>query len=119
MTVAIVGSRGLNADIPENVIDKGATHIISGGAIGVDRSARRYAAKHRILITEILPEYDLYGRAAPIERNKIIINKSDLVYIFWDGKSRGSVFVINECKRQNKPYAVYLWCNGEFVLHNI
>lgn len=119
MTVAIVGSRGLNADIPENVIDKGTTHIISGGAIGVDRSARRYAAKHRILITEILPEYDLYGRAAPIERNKIIINKSDLVYIFWDGKSRGSVFVINECKRQNKPYAVYLWRNGEFVLHNI
>lgn len=119
MTVAIVGSRSITDDIPEGIIDERTTHIISGAALGIDRSARKYALEHNILITEILPEYDLYGRAAPLKRNKVIINHSDFVYIFWDGKSRGSVFVINECKKQGKPYAVYLHRDGKFIPHGI
>lgn len=119
MTVGIAGSRSLSVDLPEEIIGTNITMIYSGGARGIDRSARRYAISHRITITEILPEYDLYGRAAPLYRNDWIIRMSDFVYVFWDGKSRGSEYVIKKCKKENKPFAVYLWQEDRFVKQSI
>ena len=115
MTVGVAGSRSLKADIPEGLIGDDVTMIYSGGAVGMDRSARRYGAEHHITVTEILPEYDLYGRAAPLRRNDWIIRMSDLMYIFWDGKSRGSEYVIKQCRKMKKPYVVYLWQEDRFV----
>ena len=103
MKIGIAGSRSIDADIPENCIPDTATEILSGGAIGIDRAARRYAYSHGILITEILPEYDLYGKTAPLLRNDLIISLSDKIYIFWDGKSRGTKSMINSAKQLEKP----------------
>lgn len=114
MKIAIVGSRNLKVDIPEWAIPDGVTMIYSGAAIGIDTSARRYAREHGILITEILPEYDLYGRIAPLKRNDIIIDKADEVYIFWDGKSRGSDYVIKKCIEKKKPYHLFKFIDDEF-----
>lgn len=107
MKVAVVGSRSSNIEIPEECIPKETTVIISGGARGIDRKAREFAQKHNILIYEILPEYDLYGRAAPLKRNDVIIRYSDMVIAFWDGKSRGTKYVIEKCKEKGKPIRVY------------
>ncbi len=115
MNIGIIGSRSLNKPIPEDVIPENTAKIISGGAVGIDRSAREYALEHKIFIEEILPAYDLYGRRAPLVRNDIIIDKSDAVLIFWDGKSRGTAYVLRECKRKNKPYTLYLWAEGGFI----
>ena len=114
MKIAVVGSRSLNADIPEGIIPDNVTMIYSGAAKGIDISARRYAEKHRITITEILPEYDLYGKTAPLKRNDIIISLADEVYIFWDGKSRGSTYVIKKCREIGKPYHLFRFTDGEF-----
>lgn len=114
MKIAIVGSRSISADIPEGIIPENVTMIYSGAAAGIDISARRYAEKHHILITEILPEYDLYGKTAPLKRNDIIIKLADEVYIFWDGKSRGSTYVINNCIKTGKPYHLFKYADGEF-----
>ncbi len=114
MKIAIVGSRSIKADIPEWAIPSGVTMIYSGAAMGIDTAARRYAEKHGILITEILPEYNLYGKRAPLKRNDIIIGKADEIYIFWDGKSRGSDYVINKCQETAKPYRLFILEKGEF-----
>lgn len=114
MTVGIVGSRSITEPIPEGIIPERISLILSGGAKGTDRSARQYALKHNILIEEILPAYDLYGKRAPLVRNDIIIDRSDKIYIFWDGKSRGSEYVINQCKKKNKPFEVFVFKNGVF-----
>lgn len=107
MVVAIIGSRNLNIPIPEGILPESISCIISGGAKGIDMSAREYALSHHILIEEIVPAYDIYGKRAPLVRNDIIISRSDIVYIFWDGKSNGTSYVINECKKQNKPFRVF------------
>ncbi len=114
MTVGIVGSRSITEPIPEGIIPERISLILSGGAKGTDRSARQYALKHNILIEEILPAYDLYGKRAPLLRNDIIIDRSDKIYIFWDGKSRGTKYVINQCIKKNKPYDLYVLKNGVF-----
>lgn len=102
--IAVVGSRGLHIDdigeyLPENV-----SEIVSGGAKGVDACAREYALANGIKLTEFLPEYEKFGRAAPLKRNDTIVDYSDFVLIFWDGKSRGTKYVRDYCKKQNKAY---------------
>lgn len=64
--------------------------------------------KHGIKLTEILPEYNKYGRAAPLKRNLEIIKNSDIVVVLWDGASRGSRFVINECKKVGREIKVHI-----------
>ena len=97
MKVAVIGSRTLNVPNLEDYLPKDTTEIVSGGARGVDTSARQYALRNGIKLTEFLPEYEKYGRKAPLRRNITIIQNADLVLAFWDGKSRGTKFVIDKC----------------------
>ena len=106
MKIAVIGSRNLIVKdlgryLPENV-----TEIVSGGARGIDACAREYAKAHGIELTEFLPEYEKYGRSAPLKRNLQIIDYTDLVLAFWDGHSRGTKFVIDNCKKKNKKVTV-------------
>lgn len=71
--------------------------IISGGAKGIDTCASDYALSHDIVLTVYLPHYEIYGKGAPLKRNIDIIKSADLVIAFWDGKSRGTKFVIDKC----------------------
>ena len=69
MKVAVVGSRNLSVRDLGEYWPSETTEIISGGARGVDTSAREYANAHGIPITEILPDYKKYpGRVAPLKR---------------------------------------------------
>lgn len=45
------------------------SEIVSGGAKGIDTCAKEYALAHGIKLTEFLPEYEKYGRSAPLKRN--------------------------------------------------
>lgn len=109
MKVAIIGSRNLGVIGLENFLPENVTEIVSGGARGVDTFARKYAQTHSIQLTEFLPDYDRYGRGAPLKRNLEIIAYADLVLAFWDGKSRGTKYVIDNCKKQGVPIKVFLY----------
>ena len=111
MKVAIIGSRNLDMEIPEEAIPKSTTQIISGSAEGIDKKARAFAEEHHIQILEILPDYQRYHKAAPLKRNDDIIEKSDMVIAFWDGKSRGTKYVIEKCRLLDKPLKVYTLTN--------
>lgn len=106
MKLAIVGSRGRVVENLEQYLPEGVTEIVSGGAKGVDSCARAYALAHNIKLTEFLPEYEKYGRAAPLRRDLQIIDYADEVLAFWDGQSKGTQFVINECQKRKKKVTV-------------
>ena len=108
MKVAIIGSRGLSVGDLGRYLPENTTEIVSGGAKGVDTSAREYALSHGIKLTEFLPEYTKYGRSAPLKRNITIIEYSDIVIAFWDGKSRGTKFVIDNCRKLGVEVRVYI-----------
>ena len=107
MKVAVVGSRNLTINNLGDYLPKDTTEIVSGGARGIDRCAREYAKSHNIKLTEFLPEYERYGRSAPIKRNLQIIRCADMVLAFWDGQSHGTRFVIENCKKENIPIKVF------------
>ena len=108
MKVAVIGSRGLRVDNLEKYLPKETTEIVSGGARGIDTCARKYAVRNNIKLTEFLPEYERYGRSAPIKRNLLIIDYADYVLAFWDGKSHGTKYVIDNCKKKNKLVRVLI-----------
>lgn len=109
MKVAVIGSRGLKVNCLEKYLPKGTTEIVSGGAVGIDTCAREYALKNGLKLTEFLPEYKKYGRSAPLKRNLLIIDYSDYVIAFWDGKSRGTKYVIDNCRRKSKKLRLFLY----------
>ena len=72
------------------------------------REAVEYAHAHGLSCVEFLPDYAKYGRSAPLRRNLQIIEYADMVLAFWDGKSRGTAYVIRKCREMNVPCKVFM-----------
>ena len=113
MKIAVIGSRGLEIEDMEEYLPAECDEIVSGGAAGVDSCAARYALSRGLRLTELLPEYKKYGRAAPIVRNRQIVECVDEVIAFWDGKSKGTKWVIDHCRRCDKPCRVIMRGEGD------
>ena len=107
MKVAVVGSRSIFAtDISMYISD--GDEIVSGGAVGVDSCAAEYAKKNGLKLTVFLPQYERYGRTAPIARNKKIVDYADKIIAFWDGKSKGTLSVIKYAEKTGKQCEIIL-----------
>lgn len=107
MKVAIVGSRKIVVENLEQYIPSNTTEIISGGAKGIDTCAKQYAQKKSLRYIEFLPEYNVFGKAAPLIRNDKIIDYADIVIAIWDGKSKGTKYVIDQCIKLHKQIEIH------------
>jgi hypothetical protein len=102
MNVGVVGTRTFtNYNLLKTELDKinNIDLIVSGGATGTDKLAERYASEHNIPIKVFKADWNKYGKAAGSIRNKKIINNSNYVIAFWNGKSRGTLNSINLTKQ--------------------
>jgi len=112
MKVAVIGSRSLKINNLDAYLPIDTNEIVSGGANGIDSCAKNFAIENNRLITEFLPEYAKYGKVAPLKRNLQIIDYADMVIAFWDGKSRGTKYLIDQCQKLNKPIKIFLTKSG-------
>ncbi len=106
MKIAVIGSRNITVSDLGSYLPENVTEIVSGGAREVDSCAQDYANKSGIPLRLFLPDYKRYGRGAPLRRNLEIVEYADMVIAFWDGKSKGTGYVIDSCKTNNKPLKV-------------
>lgn len=109
MRLAIIGSRKAPKNIAVDIlpyVPADATEIVSGGAEGVDKAAEDIAAALSLPLRRFLPNYERYGKRAPLMRNLEIIAYADEVLAFWDGSSRGTMHSVAECIRSGKPVRV-------------
>jgi len=107
MKIAIIGSRSITVENLERYL-LDCDEIVSGGAKGVDTSAAQYAIKNGIKLTEFLPDYRHFGRGAPLIRNKNIVDYADKIIAFWDGRSKGTLSVINYAKKIGKECEIII-----------
>lgn len=132
--VMIAGSRSfkdyLYAEkmIKEELVKRGISKynhdiiIISGGADGADKMGEIFAGLN-CLKKEVYKaewdnleaepckiKYNSYGKPynclAGFNRNTTMIDISDLIILFWDGSSKGTLDDINKCKAKNKDYVL-------------
>lgn len=74
--------------------------IISGGARGADKLAERYAKERNIRNKVVKADWDRYGKSAGYKRNLEMASFADVLIAFWDGKSRGTMHMINIAKER-------------------
>lgn len=102
MKILVVGSRSIKDFDLSDYIPSETELIISGGASGIESIAEEYADKHRISKLILYPKYEVYGKAAPLKRNEIMVDIADEVLIIWDGKSRGTKYTADYAAKKNK-----------------
>jgi hypothetical protein len=83
--------------------------IVSGGADGADMLAKKFADEHGLDYVEFAvsnADWKKYGKAAGPRRNTKVVNKSDIVVAFWDGRSRGTKNTIDQTVGGCKPVII-------------
>lgn len=108
MKLLIVGSRGISHFALDKYVPSDVELIISGGAGGMDTVAEEYADKHRISKLIVRPQYERYGKGAPLKRNEKMVDMADAVLVVWDGASRGARYTAEYAKRKGKPVTVVI-----------
>lgn len=106
MKLAIIGSRTCPPIDIEAYLKYIPDTIVSGGAVDADTYAREFAKKKGLKLIEFFPDYEKYGKGAPLERNKLIVDECDCVLAFWDGQSHGTKFTLDYAKEKNKPVKI-------------
>ena len=112
MKIGIVGTRSfddynlLKTTLYQNINIPDIEYIISGGAKGADSLAEQFALENNIKTIIFKPDWDKYGKSAGFKRNIDIINESDIVFVFWNGISKGSKHDINIAKEMNKKLII-------------
>jgi len=111
MKLALVGSRGfLDLTLVEKYVAAlpKDLELVSGGADGVDTKVEQAAAKRGMKVQVIVPNYDKHGHGAPFVRNQRIVDESEAVVVFWDGKSRGTSDVMMRAMRAKKLQWIFM-----------
>ncbi len=104
--ITVIGSRNIRSFNFDAVFEELPQSIITGGAKGIDTLAEQWATTHNIPVHIFKPEYNRYGKAAPLIRNKTIIELADYVLAVWDGKSRGTKFGIEYAGKLGKKIQI-------------
>ncbi|RST27616.1 DUF2493 domain-containing protein [Chryseobacterium lacus] len=110
MNIGIVGGRNFQDYdlLKEKVVEFiNGNHIsvdalVSGGARGADTLAEKLAAEINVEMIVFKPDYEKHGKGATLARNTLIIEHSDVVFAFWNGKSRGTLDSITKAQKMEK-----------------
>lgn len=102
MKLLIVGSRSIKKYALEKYIPDDTTMIITGGAKGIDALAEEYADKKHLSKLILRPQYNIYGKGAPLKRNEKMVEYCDKALIIWDGHSKGTEYTIRYANKSGK-----------------
>lgn len=108
MRVIIAGSRSITltvTEVSEIIASSGfqVTELVCGMANGVDLSGLLWAKARHIPVLEMPADWKTLGRGAGMVRNKEMGDIADALIAVWDGKSRGTRYMIDYMNRVNKP----------------
>jgi hypothetical protein len=81
-------------------IDKSTIEIVSGTAGGADTLGERYAGDNGLTIKRFPANWDKYKKGAGYRRNAEMAEYAQSLIAFWDGKSRGTMHMINIAKKK-------------------
>jgi hypothetical protein len=116
-TIAIVGSRSfifnpknsriVNNFILEHMEPDQIGAVVSGGAQGADQQAHVIGEYYDVPTADFLPDWKGHGKRAGFIRNRKIVENSDIIFAFWDGKSRGTRHTLKLAKEMGKEFHIY------------
>ena len=112
--LAVVGSRDYNDGADFDLLlskflatNPHITHLVSGGARGIDSLVEEFADLYMWPLAVIKPDYERHGKIAPLIRNCDIAQKCTEMLAFWDGQSRGTMHAVQQAVKKGKPVTIY------------
>ncbi|WP_111709093.1 DUF2493 domain-containing protein [Lutibacter citreus] len=102
MKLIIAGGRTFNdykklcAECDNILQDQNNVEIVSGAYYkGADKLGEQYAKERGYIVTKFPADWKRFGKAAGPKRNEQMANYADALIAFWDGKSRGTMNMID------------------------
>lgn len=83
------------------------THIVEGGARGVDHMARHWAFKHGVPCTTVEARWDEFGKAAGAIRNAEMLKYGDHLLAIPGPKSIGTWDMVRKAEKKRIPVWIY------------
>jgi len=111
MKVIVAGSRSFD---DQALMDKwirrmktiGIEEIVSGHAKGADACGELVALNQDINLRLFPADWNQHGKAAGPIRNREMADYADMAIVFWDGKSPGSMNMIEVMMARKKPVMI-------------
>jgi len=108
MKIIIAGGRNFTnykklCKVCDNILqNQNNIEIVSGAYYkGADKLGEQYAKERGYKIIRFPANWNKYGKAAGPNRNQQMANYADALIAFWDGKSRGTLNMIDLAKSRN------------------
>ena len=119
--VIVAGSRNFdNYDLlKENLLyylqryDLTTVEIVSGTARGADSLGERFAMEYGCKIKRFPADWNKYGKKAGYIRNRQMAEYADACVCFWDGKSKGTKWMIELAKQKGLNLRIVLFDDKE------
>lgn len=94
--------------VVEEIKTRKNLEIVSGTASGADRLGERFAEKFAIALKRFPANWDRDGKAAGHIRNEEMAKyaRNQFCIVFWDGSSRGTKNMIENCKKYNLNFRI-------------
>jgi hypothetical protein len=116
MKTIIAGSRNIKniSIIYQTVYESGfdITEVVSGAARGVDKLGEQWATENNIPIKRMPANWNLYGKSAGPIRNNEMADYADALIAIWDGKSKGTKWMIDAANKRGLKIYVKI-VNGD------
>jgi predicted Rossmann fold nucleotide-binding protein DprA/Smf involved in DNA uptake len=112
MKVIIAGSRTftdyeLLCEKCKNILSATSeVEIVSGGAMGADKLGEKFAEENGYQIARFPANWNEFGKQAGMLRNQQMADYADALIVFWDGKSRGTLNMIELARKKNMPIRI-------------
>ncbi len=81
--------------------------FMSGCCRGADRLGERYAMEKGYALERYPAAWKIDGKKAGPIRNRKMAEKGDYFICFWDGKSTGTMSLIQYAMQRKKPVRIY------------
>lgn len=111
MKVIIAGSRTIkDYNFLLNAVKESSfiiTEVVCGMAEGVDKLGLKWGYENKIPVMKFPADWNKYGRSAGIIRNTQMADYADALIALWDGKSKGTLNMINTMRKLNKEVYVF------------
>lgn len=91
----------------DEVLDKvHISEVVCGEATGADTLGKQWAIENNIPVKSFKANWDKHGAKAGPLRNREMGLYADYLVAFWDGKSRGTLHMIEFMRKIGNPFRI-------------
>ena len=108
MKIALIKSNGMSSTDLITSLPPNTTEIVSLAENDLDESIKGVISEAGIELVEFIMELEKHTYRESLRYKVAVIRQSDMVLAFWDGKNKGTKYLIDRCSDLGIPIRVFV-----------